>query len=235
MYNGKTVSVVMPAYNEEKGIDAVIRGFKASGYVDEIVVADNNSTDMTEETALRAGARVVKEPRQGYGYACKRALLEARGDYIVLVESDSTFAPRDLIKFLAYADDFDFIQGTRTTKELIMKSANMYFALKWGNWFVAKVLQLLYNGPSLSDMGCTYRLIKREVLHNVKDDLTVGGSAFLANMTIAVLKKRTKTIEIPVNFMRRKGESKITGNFFQAAAVCLTMAAIIVINLFKRD
>jgi glycosyltransferase involved in cell wall biosynthesis len=235
MYNGKTVSVVMPAYNEEKGIDAVIKGFKASGYVDEIVVADNNSTDMTKETALRAGARVVEEPRQGYGYACKRALLEAQGDYIVLVESDSTFAPRDLIKFLAYADDFDFIQGTRTTKELIMKSANMYFALKWGNWFVAKVLQLLYNGPSLSDMGCTYRLIKREVLHKVKDDLTVGGPAFLANMTIAALKKRTKTIEIPVNFMRRKGESKITGNFFQAAAVCLTMAAIIVINLFRKD
>jgi hypothetical protein len=84
-------------------------------------------------------------------------------------------------------------------------------------------------------MGCTYRLIKREVLHKVKDDLTVGGPAFLANMTIAVLKKRTKTIEIPVNFMRRKGQSKITGNFFQAAAVCLTMAAIIVINLFRKD
>jgi glycosyltransferase involved in cell wall biosynthesis len=235
MYSGKTVSVVMPAYNEEKAIEGVIKGFKALPYVDEVVVVDNNSIDKTREIALRAGAKVAEEPRIGYGYACKKALFEAEGEYVVLVESDATFSPRDLIKFLAYADDFDYVQGTRTTKELIMKSANMYFALKWGNWFVAKALQLLYNGPSLSDMGCTYRLVKREVLRKIKDDLTVGGPAFLANLTVSVLKKGVKTIEIPVNYMKRRGKSKITGSFCRAAGVCLAMVFIITVHLFKRE
>lgn len=235
MYEDKTVSVVMPAYNEEKSITEVIKGFRESRYVDEIVVVDNNSTDRTKEIALGLGARVVEESRQGYGYACKRALVEACGEYILLVESDDTFSPKDIIKFLAYTDDFDFIQGTRTTKELIAKSANMYFFLKWGNWFVAKILQMLYNGPSLSDMGCTYRLIKKEALGKIKDRLTVGGSAFLANMTIAALKKHIKIIEISVNYRGRRGQSKITGSFFRALTVGLTMVGIIFINLFKKD
>lgn len=234
MWIQKSVSVVMPAYNEEESIDAVIKGFKASCYVDEIIVVDNNSTDMTGEIASRAGVKVVRETKQGYGYACKKALLEARGDYIVIVEPDGTFSPKDLIKFLSYAEDFDLIQGTRTTKELISESANMHFFLKWGNWLVAKIVQIFYNGPSLSDMGCTYRLIKREGLDKIKHNLTIGGSAFLANMTIVALKKHIKTIEIPVNYLERCGQSKITGTFLRAVKVGLTMVCIVFINLFRK-
>lgn len=234
MFNGKTVSVVMPAYNEEKGIGEIVKGFKQSAYVDEVVVVDNNSNDQTGSIVARCGARVVKEPKQGYGYACKRALLEARGDYIVLVESDSTFMPKDILKFLAYSDDFDYVIGTRTTKELIAESANMYFFLKWGNWFMAKILQVLYGGPALTDMGCTYRLIKREALEQIKDYLYVGGSAFLANMTTVALKKSISTIEISVNYTGRKGMSKITGSFFKAAVVALNMQGVIFANLFKN-
>ncbi|MBF0216289.1 MAG: glycosyltransferase [Candidatus Omnitrophica bacterium] len=232
MYEGRTVSVVMPAYNEESSIEGVILGFKKLGYVDEILVVDNNSSDRTAQIASASGARVIKEFNQGYGFACKRALLEASGDYIILTESDDTFTPRDVIKFLAYTDDFDMVQGTRTTKELIAKSANMRFGLKWGNWLVAKILQVLYNGPALTDMGCTYRLIKKGSLEKIKSLLDVGGSAFLAKMTIAALKQRVKTIEISVNYLERKGKSKITGTFLGAASVALGMLAIIFRNLF---
>jgi len=234
MFGGKTVSIVMPAYDEEKSIGEIIKGFKESEYVDEIVVVDNNSKDRTKEIALRSGARVVEESKQGYGYACKRALLEAKGEYIVLVEPDNTFTPKDLLKFLAYVQDCDLIQGTRTTKEFIAESTNMYFFLKWGNWLVAKILQVLYNGPSISDMGCTYRLIKKSALKKIKDHLNIGGSAFLACMTTAALKKHIKMIEISVNYRGRKGVSKITGSFFKAVVVGLTMLGIIFVNLFKR-
>ena len=234
MYENKTVSVVMPALNEEESIGELIREFKECKYVDEVVVVDNNSQDQTANSALRQGARVVKEPRAGYGYACKRALLEATGDYIILVESDDTYTPKDIIKFLAYTEDFDLIQGTRTTKELIARSANMYFLLKWGNWFVAKILQIFYNGPSLSDMGCTYRLIKKDALKKIENSLSVGGSAFLADMTTVALKSHIKTIEISVNFRVRKGKSKITSNFLRTAMLALNMVAIIFINLFKK-
>lgn len=234
MYQDKKVSVAMPAFNEESSIGSLISNFLKFDYVDEILVIDNNSEDRTAEIALNAGAKVIKEPRQGYGFACKRALLEASGDYIILVESDDTFTARDVIKFLAYVEDFDYIQGTRTNKELISKSANMYFFLKWGNWLVAKILQVLYNGPCLTDMGCTYRLIKKEALEKIKDNLTIGGSAFLANMTIAVLKKKIKMIEISVNYQGRKGISKITGNFLKTLRVGFTMLGIIFSNIFKK-
>lgn len=234
MFHNKTVSVVMPAFNEEDSIAAVIKDFLESEYPDEIIVVDNNSTDRTKELALAAGAKVVSESKQGYGHACRRALLEGSGDYIVLVESDETFSAKDLLKFLAYAEDFDLVQGTRTSKELIARSANMYFFLKFGNWFVAKILQVLYNGPALTDMGCTYRLVKREALEQIGSSLSVGGSAFLADMTTIALKKHIRMIEISVNYGGRKGKSKITGNFFRAVTVGLTMVGIILMNLFRK-
>lgn len=224
----------MPAYNEEDSIGEIVKEFKASEYVDEVVAIDNNSSDNTGQIASQSGARVVKESKQGYGHACKRALLEAKGDYIVLIEPDHTFMPRDLLKFLAYSEDFDLILGTRTTKELIGKSANMDFFLKWGNWIVAKMMQTLYNGPALTDMGCTYRMIKRDAFEKIKDRLYIGGSAFLANMTVVALKKKIRTIEISVNYRQRKGESKITGSFVRAVIVGCTMLGILFSNLFKK-
>jgi glycosyltransferase involved in cell wall biosynthesis len=224
----------MPAYNEKASIGQIINGFKASGYVDEVIVVDNNSNDNTKEIALEAGAQVIEEPRQGYGNACKRALLEAKGEFIILTEPDGTFSPKDIVKFLAYTEDFDLIQGTRTTKELIAQNANMHFGLKWGNWVVAKILQLLYNGPSLSDMGCTYRLIKKDALNKITEYLNEERSAFLADMTTAALKKRIKIIEISVNYRERQGYSKITGTFTGTIVTGLSMLKIIFVNLFKK-
>jgi len=187
------------------------------------VVADNNSNDRTNELARKAGAKVVSERRQGYGYACRAAMGNATGDIIILVESDGTFSSKDIIKFLAYSEDFDFILGTRTTKELIWKGSNMGSFLRWGNWFLAKIVEFLYNGPHLSDVGCTYRLIKREALEEIQPGFSVGGSHFSPEMMILALKKRIRMLEIPVNYMPRIGESKITGEKKKAFKVGLRM------------
>ena len=233
MFNGKQVSVVMPAYNEEEYIGNAVKDFKKLKYVDEIVVVNNNSTDRTEEIAKKAGARVVKEERQGYGFACRRAMEEAKGFYIVLVEPDGTFDPEDILKFLAYSKDFDFVLGTRTTKELIWKGSNMDSFLRWGNWFLSKMLEWLYNGPHLSDVGCTYRLIKRPYLGKIQGSFTVGGSHFSPEMMILALKNNIKTIEVPVNYRPRKGESKITGEKPKAFKLGLRMIKLIISYLFK--
>src|SRR5262249_58419731 len=111
-----TVSVVMPAYNEELAIGTAVREFLAMEAVDEVVVVDNNSTDQTNARARAAGARVIAESTQGYGAACRRALAEATGDLVFLVEPDGTFVPDDVAKFLAYAREFDVVFGTRTSK-----------------------------------------------------------------------------------------------------------------------
>jgi glycosyltransferase involved in cell wall biosynthesis len=227
MFQKQKVSVVMPAYNEEDGIAEAVREFGGNEYVDEVVVIDNNSTDKTASKAKKAGAIVVKEERQGYGFSCRRALREANGDLIVLVEPDGTFTADDVIKLLAYSRDFDFVLGTRTTSELIWEDANMDWFLKWGNWFLGKLIELLYNGPALTDVGCTYRLIKKNALERMQDSFTVGASHFSPEMMILAIKGGIGTIEVPVNYLPRKGTSKITGERVKAFKLGLVMIKLI--------
>jgi glycosyltransferase involved in cell wall biosynthesis len=211
VYGAKTVSVVFPAYNEGGNIRRAVLDFLAPDVVDEVIVVDNNSRDATADEAAAAGARVVRETRQGYGYALRRGLAEATGDLIVLAEPDGTFVGRDVLKLLAYSDDFDMVCGTRTTRELIWHQANMGWFLRVGNWAVAKLIQVLYDAPSLTDCGCTLRLTHREALERFRDQLTVGGSHFLPEMVILALKHGLRIIEVPVNYRGRVGDSKITG------------------------
>jgi glycosyltransferase involved in cell wall biosynthesis len=211
MYGSKTVSVVLPAYNEEQYIRAAVEDFLGTGLVDEVIVVDNNSRDGTAAEAARTPARIVAEPAQGYGHALRRGLREATGDLIILAEPDGTFIGRDIIKLLAYADDFDMVCGTRTTRELIWEQANMGWFLRVGNVVVAKCLQVLHGGPSLTDCGCTLRLTHRTAVLRFIDQLTVGGSHFLPEMVILALRHGLRVIEVPVNYRGRVGESKITG------------------------
>jgi glycosyltransferase involved in cell wall biosynthesis len=211
VYGAKTVSVVFPAYNEETHIRRAIEEFFLPGIVDEVIVVDNNSRDRTAQEAADTPARLVAEPLQGYGHALRRGLREASGDLIILAEPDATFIGRDVVKLLAYSEDFDMVCGTRTTRELIWAQANMGWFLRIGNLAVAKLIQVLYDGPSLTDCGCTLRLIHRAALMRILDDLTVGGSHFLPEMVILALKRGLRIIEVPVNYRRRVGGSKITG------------------------
>lgn len=227
MYGSKRVSVVLPAYNEEQHIRSAVDDFLSTGVVDEVVVVDNNSRDRTAEETATTGARLVREAAQGYGHALRRGMREATGDLVILAEPDGTFIGRDVLKLLAYSDDFDMVCGTRTTRELIWAQANMGWFLRIGNWAVAKLLQFLHDGPSLSDCGCTLRLIRRDALEQIQGHLTVGASHFLPEMVILALRKGVRVIEVPVNYRGRVGESKITGTFAGALRTGTRMIALI--------
>ena len=228
MWQGHRVSVVFPAYNEEGYIRPAVEDFFLANVVDEVIVVDNNSRDRTADEARKTRARVVNESQQGYGHALRRGLDEATGDIVILAEPDGTFIGRDVLKLLAYADDFDMVCGTRTTRELVWDQANMGWFLRMGNWAVAKIIQVLYGGPSLSDCGCTLRLTHRTALAQIQNELTVGGSHFLPEMVILALKKRLKVIEVPVNYRGRVGESKITGNLKGTLETGFRMIGIII-------
>jgi glycosyltransferase involved in cell wall biosynthesis len=228
MHGSKTISIVLPAYNEERYIRPAVEDFFLPDIVDEVIVVDNNSRDRTAAEARQTRARVVHESRQGYGFALQRGLKEATGDIVILAEPDGTFIGRDILKLLAYADDFDMVCGTRTTRELVWDQANMGWFLRMGNWTVAKMIQVLYGGPSLSDCGCTLRLTHRAALDKIRGDLSVGGSHFLPEMVILALKRRLKIIEVPVNYRGRVGESKITGNLKGTLKTGFRMIGIII-------
>lgn len=227
MWQGKTVSVVFPVYNEEVGIVAAIGDFLATGYVDEVVAVDNNSRDRSAELIRTTPAKLATEARQGYGFALRRGLREAKGDLIILSEPDGTFMGKDILKLLAYCDDFEMVMGTRTTRELIWAEANMGIFLRLGNWVVAKLLEFLFNGPSLSDCGCTMRLIHASAARRIQDHLTVGGSHFLPEMVILGLLAKMRIVEVPVNYRGRLGTSKITGSFKTAWQVGWRMIGLI--------
>ncbi len=228
MYAGRTVTIVFPAYNEELHIRHAVEEFFLPDIVDEIVVVDNNSKDRTALEASATRARLVSESSQGYGHALRRGLREASGDIIILAEPDGTFVGRDVLKLLAYADDFDMVCGTRTTRELIWDQANMGWFLRLGNLMVAKLIQVLYGGPSLTDCGCTLRLVHRTAALQILDELSVGGSHFLPEMVILALRRGLRLIEVPVNYRGRIGESKITGTLKGTLRTGFSMIGLIV-------
>jgi len=234
MHKNKSLAIVMPAHNEAPGIAAAVSAFREVPEVDEVIVVDNNSTDATAQLAAAAGARVVSESRQGYGFACQAALRSAKSDYVILVESDNTFWPTDVYKFLAYADEFDIIFGTRTSKSCIWSGANMGHFLRYGNWAVAKLLEYLHDGPCLTDVGCTYKFFKREPLQELLEHLTIGGSSLSPEIMLLAIRLQMRCVEIPVNYGARLGESKITGNLWRAFKLGVRMIALIVAYRFRR-
>lgn len=228
MHQRQTVSVVFPAYNEEGNIVQAVEDFFSTGVVDEIIVVDNNSKDRTAELVRsKTKATLVSETRQGYGSALIRGLKEAKGDLVILAEPDGTFVGRDVFKLLAYGQDFDLVMGTRTSRQLIWSGANMDWFLRFGNIAVAKLIELLFNTPQLTDCGCTLRLVRRDKLQLFVDRLQVVQSHFLPEMVIRARKAGLSMIEIPINYRSRVGESKITGSFKGAFKTGIRMIGLI--------
>jgi glycosyltransferase involved in cell wall biosynthesis len=227
MWSSKRVSVVLPTYNEKDSIRKCIEGFFSTNLVDEVIVVNNNAVPGTSEALRGTGALEVTEPRQGYGWACRKGLELASGDLIILSEPDGTFEPRDVVKLLAYSDDFHYVLGTRTTREFIWAGANMGWLLRWGNWAVAKLIEVLFNCSILTDAGCTMRLLSRDALRRVRGAFAVGGSHFGPHLTLLAIAARIPFTEISVNYRPRVGTSSVTGSILKAVRLGLRMIAMI--------
>lgn len=227
MWRNETVSVIFPTYNEKDSLHDAVSDAWDTGVVDEVVVVDNNAAPGSAEEAIRAGASVVREPRQGYGAAIQRGLAEASGDLLVVSEPDGTFCAHDISKLLAYADDFDVVFGTRTTLQLIWGGANMGWFLRIGNMAVAKYMELLFNTSQLTDVGCTMRLLRRPAYKELAPNFTVQGSHFGPEMMVLSFLQGLRTIQVPVNYRTRVGESSVTGSRIEALKVGTQMLGLI--------
>lgn len=238
MYRSRSVSLVIPAYNEEATIGAVVDEFRQNQLLDEILVVDNNCKDRTAEIARAAGARVVTETRPGYGCALLAGMAAAKGDILVLVEADGTFRARDLEKLLTYIDDAGMVVGTRTTKQLVEQGANMDWMLRWGNVAMAKYLEFLWFfplEPRFTDVGCTYRALTRATFERIAPLLTEAGPAFSPEMMCAALRAGCRIIEVPVTYSRREGgASKHSESFSKVCRTAWAMFRTISRNRFLR-
>lgn len=227
MWEGKTLSVVLPTYNEKDSIAETIRRFEKLGYVDDILVVNNNAAHGTSDEVSSTSAREVFESCQGYGAAIRRGLREVDTDLICICEPDGTFKPSDLDKLLPFTRDCDFVVGSRTVSTFIWDGANMGRFLQWGNWAVAKLIEVIYNTAYLSDVGCTFRVVSRECAQDVLRKATVDGSSFGLEMLLLAVIRGFNIVQVPVNYHERVGESSVTGDTRKAIELGLHMTLMV--------
>jgi cellulose synthase/poly-beta-1,6-N-acetylglucosamine synthase-like glycosyltransferase len=236
-----SVSVVLTAYNDEASIGSAVDEFKDLPQIRRVIVVDNNSKDRTSEVAIAHGATVVRETRQGYGYACiagmRYALKNSTDEVIVLCEGDMTFYGDDLAKFLPYMADVDMVVGTRNTRTLTRVGSQMDWFMAWGNLFLAIMIRFRYwdwtflGRVQLTDVGCTYRAIRRDALARIIDRLTVGSHHFSPHMILVALREYCALTEVPIKFRERVGVSKgAGGSRRRAIGVGLTMVGSIAVH-----
>lgn len=220
-WNTQKVTVVLTAYNDAEAIGPAVDEFRAQPAVAQVIVVDNNSRDETAAVAAAHGATVIDEPRQGYGYACMGgmhyALDHTPAEFIVLCEGDMTFYADDLEKMLPYMAECDMVLGTRTTRILTQHGSQMDWFMAWGNLFLAFLIRLRYwdstflGRTRLTDVGCTFRVIRREALERIGEQLKVGGYYFSPHMILIALRNGLSVVEVPIRFRERVGMSKGAG------------------------
>ncbi len=233
MWQNQTVAVILPTYNEAESIAACVAKFAALGLVDEIVVVNNNAHPDTSPNLVGSAAREVFESRQGYGSAIRRGFTETQADIVCVCEPDGTFDPNDLFKLLPFLTDSDVVLGSRTVSQFIFDGANMDFSLKWGNWAVAKLVEVLFNTTYLSDVGCTFRILKRPVINDITPYFELYGSSFGLEMMLLSLIRRHPFVQVPVRYLPRIGESSVTGDKRKAVLLGIEMIGLVLQKRFK--
>ncbi len=205
-----TVSVVLPCLNEERGLglclEKIKRVFESGNISGEIVVADNGSTDRSVQIATGMGARVVHEKVQGYGAAYLCGIAHAKGDYIIIGDSDNTYDFDDIPRFLKALDEgYDFVIGSRFQGRIhsgAMPWANRYI----GNPILSGMTRLFFR-TRLSDIHCGMRGFSKRAYDAMK--LHTLGMEFATEMVVSAIMNDLKIREIPIEYYAREGESKL--------------------------
>jgi glycosyltransferase involved in cell wall biosynthesis len=204
------VSVIIPALNEEEPIADVVRAVAVTSIPREIIVVDNASTDATAQRAGEAGAKVISEPRRGYGRACATGTssISPECDIVVFLDGDGSDCPEfmnQLVDPIA-AGKYDFVIGSRTRgqRERASMNAQQIFAGRFAGW----LLSILY-GIRYSDM-CPFRAIRRDALERLgMREETYGWNL---EMQMRAARAGLRILEVPVNHRRRTGGvSKVSG------------------------
>jgi hypothetical protein len=203
------LSVIIPTINEEDGIVSTLSefpfgAFERMGFECEVIVVDGGSSDRTRERAEQFQARVIFEPRNGYGRAYKTGFSASKGDILVALDGDHSYpaaAIPTLLKIMI-EEDLDFVTVSRLE---LMEGKAMSWMHRLGNWILNVTVKLLF-GVRLRDSQSGMWLIRRDVLDRILPES--DGMAFSEEIKIRAF-KRCKCAEIPIKYRRRIGGSKI--------------------------
>lgn len=210
----ETLSIVIPAYNEEDGIAQIVeRVLGTSPKLDEdgvdleLIVVDDGSRDRTAEIAARyAGVRLVRHrSNHGYGAALKTGFAQARGDWLGFLDADGTYPPEHFPALIgaARAQGADLVIGSRMTGA----ESDMPFSRRVGNLFFAALVSLIGN-RRISDSASGMRVIRRDVLARLYP--LPDGLNFTPVMSTRAVHESLNMIEVPIPYAERVGRSKLT-------------------------
>jgi hypothetical protein len=204
------VSVVIPCLNEAESIEdcvrAAWRALEDSGLTGEVVVADNDSEDGSGELAAAAGARVVHEPRRGYGSAYLAGFAAARGRYIVTADADQTYDFAEIPRFVAQLEEgADMVIGNRMNN--VLPGAMPWLHRYIGNPVLSGFLNLLYRS-GVHDAHCGMRALRRDSLPRLR--LRSTGMEFASEMVVRAVKEDFEVSEFDIDYRPRAGESKLS-------------------------
>jgi glycosyltransferase involved in cell wall biosynthesis len=204
------VSVVIPCLNEEENITQVVTHalevMAQEGIAGEVVVADNASEDRSAELAVAAGARVVSEPRRGYGSAYLAGFAAARGRYIIMGDADLTYDFDEIPRFVELLDDgAQLVMGDRMDN---IEPGAMHWLNRYiGNPLLSGTLNLFFK-TGIRDAHCGMRGLRRDVLPAL--DLRTTGMEFASEMVIRASKEQLDIREFPIKYHPRGGETKLS-------------------------
>ena len=207
------IDIIIPAYNEEKSIGKVLKDIP-TGLAREVIVCNNNSSDLTKSVAQNHGATVVDQPRKGYGSACLKGMDHVankaeKPDVVVFLDGDYSDHPEEMPLLLEpiVNDDCDLVIGSRALGNL--EKGSMQPQQVFGNWLATTLIKMIYR-IEFTDLG-PFRAIKYDSL--LKINMEDPDFGWTVEMQVKAAKLGLKCKEIPVTYRKRVGISKVSGTF----------------------
>ncbi len=193
----RTVSVVIPAFNEEENIGGLVERIKKLKEVDEVVVVDDGSQDKTAEAAEKAGARVIKHPYNvGNGASVKTGGFKAEGDILVFMDADGQHPPEAISEMLKFIGEYDMVVASRTLESDVSRFRT------FGNWLLKRVAEFL-SEQKIPDLTSGFRTIKRERFEEFAH-LFPQKYSYPTTLTLAMLSSGYFVKFLPVKGIKRR-------------------------------
>lgn len=198
-----SVTIIIPAYQEEKGIGPVLEQLQTvlekMGKAYPIIVVDDGSTDRTAEIAKSFGVEVYHhEENRGYGAALKTGIRHTQSEYILIIDADGTYPPDELPRILEHLDMYDMVVGAR---DWVQPSR------AFAKWVLRQLANFLAE-TKIPDLNSGLRLIRKSLVESFWHILP-NGFSFTTTITLSALCNGYSVKYVPVRYLKREGKSKI--------------------------